>query len=88
MGRPLAIPSDVAQGAAPLDALADDGPGLVAASSMLATGLFQEFGMPEALQVTRDGEIRRRYWGSHRHQEIQAWAAQGGIDITEQVLLG
>jgi hypothetical protein len=63
MGRPLAIPADVTQGAAPLDALAEDGPGLVAASCMLATGLFQEFGMPEALQVTRDGEIRRRVLG-------------------------
>jgi hypothetical protein len=58
-GRPPAIPADVAQGAAPLDVLVGDGPGLVAASCMLATGLFQEFGLPEA---TRDGEIRRRYW--------------------------
>jgi hypothetical protein len=88
MGRPLAVSADVAQAVAPLDALADDGPGLVAASCMLATGLFQEFGLPEALQVTRDGEIRRRYWGSHRHQEIQAWADQGGIDITDEVLPG
>jgi hypothetical protein len=88
MGRPLAIPAEAAQGVAPLDALADDGPGLVAASCMLATGLFQEFGMPEALQVTRDGEIRRQYWGRHRHQEIQSWADQAGIDITDQTLPG
>jgi hypothetical protein len=88
MGRPLPIPAGVAQGAAPLDALADGGPGLVAASCMLATGLFQQFGMPEALQVTRDGQIRRRYWGRHRHQEIQAWADQARIDIVDQTLPG
>ena len=73
IGRPLAVASespDVAQGAAPLDALADDGPGLVAAAGMLAAGILQQFGMPEVLQVTRDGERwhRRRRCSAVRQQ--------------------
>jgi hypothetical protein len=62
------MPTDVAQSAAPLDVLADDGPGLVAASFLLATDLFHEFGVPKALQVTREGKVRRRYWGNYRRQ--------------------
>lgn len=86
MGRPLAVPAHTAQRAAPLDVLAADGPGLVAAAWLLASDLFQEFGLPEALQVTRNGELRRRYWGSYRHQEIQAWADQTGITVTDETL--
>lgn len=86
MGRPLAVPAHEAQSAAPLDVLADDGPGLVAAAWLLASDLFQEFGLPEALQVTRDGELRRKYWSSYRHQEIQAWADQAGIPVTDETL--
>jgi hypothetical protein len=88
VGRPLALPAHTAQGAAPLDVLADDGPGLVAAAWLLASDLFQEFGLPEALQVTRDGELRRQYWGSYRHQEIQAWADKAGILITDETIPG
>ena len=86
IGRPLAIPADVAQAASSLDALADDGPGLVNAAYLLATDLFQQFGLAETPQITRHGELRRRYWGSYRHQELQTWADEAGIMITDEEL--
>jgi hypothetical protein len=47
-----------------VDDLAEDGPPLVSATYSLATGLFQGFGHPEALQMTSTGVIRIRYWGA------------------------
>ncbi len=86
MGRDLHFPARTAQAAAPLDALADDGPGLVSASSLLANDLFQQFGLPEAIQITRDGELRRPYWGSARHPQIEEWANRAGITLTDEIL--
>jgi hypothetical protein len=47
--------------------------------------LFQEFGQPEALQLTATGEIRRRYWHSWS-KEIAAWAGAAGVPLTEETL--
>jgi hypothetical protein len=44
-----------------VDDLAGDGLVLIAATSVLATGLIQHFGFPEALQMTTDGVIGRDY---------------------------
>jgi hypothetical protein len=52
----------VAVGVPNVDDLAEDGPPLVSATYSLASGLFQEFGHPEALQMTSAGEIRIKYW--------------------------
>ena len=32
------------------------------ATYVLTTGLFQEFGLPEAVQIAADGTIRCQYW--------------------------
>jgi Schlafen, AlbA_2 len=83
MGRPLRVPARTAEAAAQLDALADEGPDLLAASYLLASELFQDFGLPEAMQLTRDGEIRRRYWTKAWLPQIEAWAAAAGVTVTD-----
>lgn len=44
-----------------VDDLAGDGLVLIAATSVLATGLIQHFGFPETLPMTTDGVIGRDY---------------------------
>jgi hypothetical protein len=68
-----------------VDDLAEDGPPLVSATYSLASGLFQEFGHPEALQVTSAGEIRINYWRYSR-QELTNWASAAGVELSEQVI--
>ncbi len=72
-----------AEFAAPLDTLAVDGPDLVAAAYLLASDLFQTFGLPEALQLTRDGQIRGRHWSKDRIPQLREWATQAGVTITD-----
>jgi hypothetical protein len=86
VGRSLLPNARAAQAGAPLHVLADDGPGLVSAAWLLANDLMQDFGLAEVLQVTRDGELRRRYWSRHREQEIRAWADQAEITVTDETL--
>jgi hypothetical protein len=81
-------PVQPAEFAAPLDALADDGPDLVAAAYLLASDLFQAFSLPEVLQLTRDGQIRGRYWNTGWIPQIREWAAQAGVTVTDEVLPG
>jgi hypothetical protein len=68
-----------------VDDLAEDGPPLIAATYTLATGLFQEFGHPEALQMTNAGVIRIKYWG-RSWQELTNWASAAGVELSEQVI--
>jgi hypothetical protein len=68
-----------------VDDLAEDGPPLVSATYSLASGLFQEFGHPEALQMTSAGEIRIKYWRYSR-QELTNWASAAGVELSEQVI--
>jgi hypothetical protein len=70
--------------AAPLDALASDGPDLVAAAYLLATDMFQEFGWAEASQLTSDGGIRLGGWGEESQASVQRWAARAGITTTQE----
>ena len=81
-GHQMNIPAHVAEAAAPLDALADYGPDLVSAACLLATELFQQVGVPEVSQVTRDGELRRTYWSRRLFQQIEKWADDAGVGIT------
>jgi hypothetical protein len=62
------------------------GPGLVSATCLLATDLFQQFGLPEAQQVTRNGELRRPYWSSGFFQHVEKWPADCGVSITDERL--
>jgi hypothetical protein len=73
---------------APLEALASDGPGLVAAAYLLATDVFQEFGCAEAAQFTIDGKVRLRYWGADWQGPAAQWAAAADIATTEETLSG
>jgi hypothetical protein len=68
-----------------VDDLAEDGPPLVAATYSLASGVFQEFGHPEALQMTSPGALRIKYWRHSRH-ELMNWASAAGVELSEQVL--
>jgi hypothetical protein len=68
-----------------VDDVAEDGPPLVSATYKLATGLFQAFGHPEALQMTSDGAIRIRYWRDGR-QELTAWASAAGVEQSQEVV--
>jgi hypothetical protein len=86
MGRPHITAPPVADGVFDVDALAEPGPGLLAATYALCTGLFQEFGMPEALQITATGMIRVRYWQSGWQTGVRTWAAASGVEVTEDVL--
>lgn len=70
-----------------IDDLAEDGPGLITATSALAGGLIQHFGYPEALQMTTDGAIRTKYWSSQRYgPRVQQWAAQAKVDLTDDTV--
>ncbi|MER5436476.1 ATP-binding protein [Streptomyces sp. NPDC002588] len=70
-----------------IDDLAEDGPGLIAAASILAAGLIQHFGYPETLQMTTDGVIRTKYWSSQRYGPgVQQWATQANVDMTDDTV--
>lgn len=71
---------------APLDALAADSPALVAATYLLATDVFQEFGWAEAAQLTSDGRIRLPYWQRGWLPQIDRWATEAGIATTQETL--
>ncbi|WP_327651983.1 ATP-binding protein [Micromonospora aurantiaca] len=77
-----AAPAEVA---ASLDDLGQPGPGLTQAAALLLHELGQAFGVTEMWQLTRDGVIRRRYWGqrSGRQAPLVAWAHAHGIDVTD-----
>lgn len=71
----------VAETTAGLDDLAQPCPELVAASALLIDEIGQAFGVPEMGQLSRDGRLRRPYWG---HTEIITWAEQHGIGVTNE----
>ena len=85
LGRQRLQRAPVSDGVFDIDDLATDGQPLLAATYTLASRLFQEFGQPEALQLTASGEIRTRYWHSWS-RDIVAWAKAAGVPVTEETL--
>lgn len=75
-----------ADAVADIDDLATDGPGQVAATYRLASGLHQAFGKPEAPLVTSDGGLRLRYWHYTANRHLTAWAATAGVEVSNDVL--
>jgi hypothetical protein len=75
-----------ADAVADLDDLATDGPGQVAATYRLASGLHQAFGKPEAPLVTADGGLRIRHWHPMAQQALTTWAASAGVEVSNDVL--
>lgn len=86
--RAITGAAPVPERASPLDALADDGPGLVSAAYLLTTDIFQAFGYPEAAQLTRDGALRLAYWNPDWQPHLQPWADSAGIGTTGDTLPG
>ncbi len=85
----VTVGSATAEGLFDLDDLAEPGPDLVAATYQLATELFQEFGRPEAVQMTPDGVVRTRYWSPQVYgPRLIEWAKQHGIETTEETVEG
>jgi hypothetical protein len=85
LGEHILISPPVSEGVFDIDDLAEDGPPLVSATYALATGVFQEFAHPEALQMTSGGAIRINYWGRSR-QELTIWASAAGVELSEEVI--
>lgn len=75
----------VADAVADIDELATDGRGFLTATYRLATGLVQEFGRPEALQLTADGEVRRQYWQQATQSRVMRYAEQHGVDVIDNL---
>ena len=73
---------------APLDGLAAGGSDLVSAAYLLASDLFQDFGVAEAVQLTRDGGVRLPYWGQEWISHAEQWATLAGISTTRETLPG
>src|ERR1022692_144883 len=85
----LKVPVSAAEAVAPLDALATLGPDLLATAYLLASELFQEFGLPECGQLTRDGQIRTGYWSAVPWPEfMQQWAPSVGVTLSSEILPG
>jgi hypothetical protein len=72
-----------AERAATLESLASDSPELAAATYLLATEIFQGFGLAEASQFTRDGHVRLRGWSNDWRPRIQQWATDAGIPVQD-----
>jgi hypothetical protein len=81
--RVLTIPPSAAEAAAELDDLAEPGPGLAAASGLLVNEIGQGFGVAEIRQLSRDGQLRRRYWSG---KQMVTWAEQHGIEVTDDAV--
>jgi hypothetical protein len=75
----------VAEAVAPLDSLASPGSDLITVAAALADEIGQAFGIAEMGQLSREGTLRRPYWGPFR-QEMVTWAEQHQIDVTDEVL--
>jgi len=69
-----------------IDDLVEDGPAQIAATSALAAGLIQHFGYPETPQMTTDGAIRSRYWHRDLYPDVQKWATQAKVDLTQDTV--
>lgn len=77
-----------AETVASLDDLADPGPALVAVGARLGDELGQVFGIPELGQLTREGEIRIRYWGRSYADHVRRWATEHDVVVSEETLDG
>ncbi|MEQ7127434.1 ATP-binding protein [Actinopolymorpha sp. B11F2] len=86
LGREAIASQPVATGVFDIDDLAENGPPLVSATYAITTGLVQHFGYPEALQVTRDGSFRIRYWSHNDAQQVRDWATSGGVEVSDQTV--
>jgi hypothetical protein len=57
---------------------------LVVARTLL-TEILQWFGVPEVLQITEDGQLRRRFIGDYNRVSAEAWATANGVDMVDSI---
>lgn len=74
LGRQPIDAPPIAECSFDIDDLATDGAPLIVAAHRLASELFQEFGVPESLQLTAEGAIRLPYWDQSRRPQLEKWA--------------
>ena len=86
LGKHTPTSPPTAVGVFDIDDLAEDGPPLVAATYALATGLFQGFGHPEALQMTSGDAIRIKYWRHGVPPQLRLWSQPAGVELSEEVI--
>jgi hypothetical protein len=83
LGDGVTVQPPPAEAAVELDGIAQAGPNLAAATAVLLDEIGQAFGLAEMAQLSRDGQLRRRYW---REERMVTWAEQNGIEITEDTI--
>lgn len=59
---------------------------LLITARTLLTEVFQAFGVPEVPQITTDGQLRRRYFVTQRHRQLQEWAEREGLEVIDSTL--
>jgi hypothetical protein len=77
---------DPAETVATLDDLAESGPALVSVAARLVDELGHAYGVPEMGQITREGQLRRRYWRHGWSTQIVEWAETNHIEVTDEIL--
>ncbi|MEP7247901.1 MAG: ATP-binding protein [Gammaproteobacteria bacterium] len=85
-GVALQLASVAAETVASIDDLAAAGPELVSVAAGLVDELGQAFDIAEMGQLTREGEIRVRYWNHPWQERVKEWAEQHGVAVTDQTL--
>jgi Putative DNA-binding domain len=85
LGQHTLTSPPVSEGVFDIDDLAEDGSPLVSATYALTSGVFQEFGHPEVLQMTSGGAIRIKYW-RHSRPELTNWASAAGVELSDEAI--
>ncbi|MFY1651118.1 hypothetical protein ACN27J_09505 [Solwaraspora sp. WMMB762] len=85
LGQQAVVVPPVSTGLFGIDDIAEDGAPALAATYEVVTGLFQAFGQPEALQVSREGALRMRYWRNGR-ADLERWAARVGVELSQKTV--
>jgi hypothetical protein len=69
-----------------VEAIATAGPGLSAATRLVATDLFHAFGAPEVRQIAGNDALRIRYLGGDG--DLRRWAEPLGIELSDEAVAG
>lgn len=85
-GRPISDWTPPATAYALIDDLADDGTPLIVAAQRLHVTLGHAFAVPELIQFTDDGKIRRPYWANVERSAVLAWADANGVEIDDSTV--
>jgi hypothetical protein len=59
--------------------------GRLVVARMLLTEILQSFGVPELLQITEDGRMRRQFIGHHNRPTTEGWASANDVEIVDSL---